>query len=285
MMPNTNPDHIVLNTLAEAVRFFCRHLVSLSGWYQTIDSDGNPTGQEQFFSYSGFVISIQGVWNFVTAGHILVDLEEHLQNKTIKVRKYVLVDKFGPDAKSHDPIPFDYENAPKLPVHDIELGLDFGLVMLSPMYRGLLIANGIVPVSEEKWKNIPDDLLNQYIMIGLPQELIQTRVVKERENSKIIGSVAPAGIGIERLDIAPDDMQKTKYPRFVGKLGQVDKSLVNDISGMSGGPIIGFNKQWNQYWIVAVQSSWLPERRITFGCLVSVLAQLVDEMLTGPEPQ
>jgi hypothetical protein len=255
VISNTNPDHIVLNTLAEAVRFFCRHLVSLSGWYQTIDPNGNPTGQERFFSYSGFVISIQGVWNFVTAGHILIDLEQHLQNKTIKVRKYVLVDKFGPDAKSHDPIPFDYEKTPKLPVLDDEAGLDFGLIMLSPHYRNLLRANGIVPVLEEKWKNIPNDLLSKYIMIGLPQELIKTRVVGKKGNPRIIGSVAPVGIGIERLDFPPDDIPKTKYPRFVGKLGDAAIPSVSDINGMSGGPIIGFNKEWNQYWIVAVQSS------------------------------
>jgi hypothetical protein len=258
--------------------------VSLSGWYHPLDSDGKPIGQEQFFSYSGFPISIHGVWNFVTAGHILVDLEQHLQNRTIKVNRYVLVDRFGPDATSHDPIPFDYEKTPKLPVHDEALGLDFGLVMLRPLYRGLLMANGIVPVTEAKWRNIPDDLLSRYIMVGLPQELIRTRLIGGQGNSRIIGSVAPAGIGLERLDLPPDDIPKTKYPRFVGRLGEAVDSSVSDISGMSGGPIIGFNREWNQYWIVAVQSSWLPQRRIAFGCLVSVFANLVDEWLMGSEP-
>ncbi len=282
-MFNADPNHKVFNTLEEAVRFFCRHLVSLSGWYQAVNSDGIPFGQTHFFSYSGFVISIQGVWNFVTAGHILLDLEEQLEKKTIKVHEYVLVDRFAPGAKSPDPIPFDYAKAHKLPVYDEEAGLDFGLIILSRYYCDLLKANGIVPVIEENWKNIPDELSDKYVMLGLPQQLIKTRVVSKIGKSGVVGSVSPAAVAIERLHELPDDILATNYPRFIGKFYDA-KYQIEDITGMSGGPIIGFNKEWSNYWIVAVQSSWLPQRKITFGCLVSVFAQLVDDWLSGPEP-
>src|SRR5688572_10310853 len=191
MMPNHEPDR-VFHTLREAVRFFCRHLVSLSGWYRVVDSDGIPFGETRFFSYSGFIISIYGVWNFVTAGHILTELEQHLENKTIKVNNYVLVDRFGPDAKSSQPVPFDYANAAKLPVYDETAGLDFGLIVLSSYHCNLLKANGVVPVLEENWKNIPVELSDKYIILGLPQQLINSRVVNEQGNSRVIGSVSPA---------------------------------------------------------------------------------------------
>lgn len=89
MKPDDKPER-VFNTLQEAIRFFCRHLVSLAGWYQLVDAD-----------------------------------------------------RFAPDAKSTQPIPFDYSNTAKLPVVDREAGLDFGLILLSRYYRNLLEADGV----------------------------------------------------------------------------------------------------------------------------------------------
>jgi hypothetical protein len=270
----------VLNTLEEAVRFFCRHLVSLSGWYQPIDAKGKTTGETQFFSYSGFIISFKGVWNFVTAGHVLDELEQNLSDKTIKVSEFVLVDKFGLDSKSSLPIPFDYINAPKLPVYDKKAGLDFGLVILSPIYRGLLRANGIVPVTEEDWKNQPDEFSEKYIMLGLPQQFIKSKIIGSKSDERVIGSVVPAAISLTRLNEDLIDIPKTDYPRFIGKLPDKDY-LIEDITGMSGGPIIGFNKTLDRYWIVAIQSSWLSERRITFGCPIPIFAKIVEDLINS----
>lgn len=282
MMASPDPNK-VFKTVDDVVRFLCRHLVSLSGWYQTVNSDGASLGEDKFFSYSGFIISYQGAWNFVTAGHILEDLEQKIQNKNIKVREFMLVDKFGPDATSPYSIPFDYANAPKIYINNKEEGLDFGLVILRANYCDLLKKNGIVSVLEENWKTIPDELADNYVMLGLPQQLIKTMAVTDNGNTRMAGSVAPAAVGIERLYEIPDGVSITKYPRFIGKLA--DKGYVlENIDGMSGGPIIGFSKEWNRYWIVAVQSSWLSERRINFGCLVSVFANIIDEWLMGPEP-
>src|SRR5258706_13101672 len=106
----------------EFVRFFSRHLVSLAGWYRAINPEGEDYGQTQFFSYSGFILSIRGMWCLATAGHILSDLEQHLGNASIQVTKYALLDDFGPNVISHDPIPFDYVKAPKFFIDNKEAG-------------------------------------------------------------------------------------------------------------------------------------------------------------------
>ncbi len=271
------------DSLQELVRFFCRHLVSLSGWYQIMNSDGVPSGEDKFFSYSGFIISIQGVWNFVTAGHILEDLEQKISSKNIKVREVMLVDKFGPNAVSQYSIPFDYTHAPKLFMNDEEEGLDFGLVILRPNYCDLLKANSIVPVLEENWKSIPDEFANNYVMLGLPQQFIQTMAIRDNGSKRMAASVAPAAVGIKRLYQIPEGVSATKFPRFIGKLAD-SGYVLEDIDGMSGGPIIGFSQDWHRYWIIAIQSSWLRQRRINFGCLVSVFANLVDEWLKTSKP-
>jgi hypothetical protein len=82
---------------------------------------------------------------------------------------------------------------------------------------------------------------------------------------------------IDKLDDPPNDLQVTTYPRFVGKLS--DDLPLDTIKGMSGGPIFGFDQECSRYWIVAIQSSWLPERKITFGCPIRVFATIVEKML------
>src|ERR1051325_5227453 len=95
------------------VRFFSRHLVSLSGWYHATKPNTEEPDQLRFFSYSGFILSFNGLWCLATAGHILGDLEQHLRDGSIRVVRYMLLDDFGSNATSHDPIPFDYGRAPK----------------------------------------------------------------------------------------------------------------------------------------------------------------------------
>lgn len=265
--------------LQEVVRFFCRHLVSLSVWYQWVGTDNIPFGDLHFASYSGFVISIRGVWNFVTAGHILEDLERNIENKSIKIKNCVLVDKFGPDAVSQFSIPFEYNNAPKFFVNEKDAGLDFGLIILTAHYCDLLKANGVVPILEKDWKNIPDELQEKHVMLGLPRCLIKTKTAGKNEDMKLVSSVSPAAIGVERIY---DKTLEKDYPQFVGRLHQAGYTIEN-IDGMSGGPIIGFSKDWTRYWVVAIQSSWLPESRITFGCLVSVFTQIVEDFVSRSE--
>jgi len=46
--------------------------------------------------------------------------------------------------------------------------------------------------------------------------------------------------------------------------------------GMSGGPIFGFRHGPPMtYWVVAIQSSWLPSEGIVFGCPLPIMAELL----------
>jgi hypothetical protein len=266
----------------EFVHFFSRHLVSLSGWYYAASAKEEELRQPRFFSYSGFILSIHGLWCLATAGHILGDLEQHLKDRSIRVTRYTLLDDFGPNVISHDPIPFDYGRAPKYYINDREAGLDFALIGLGPYYQGLLQANGIVPVSEENWKKQHEVEFGKHMMIGLPQKLIEASTWRKQGVVHFEAFVYPMTIDIEKLYEAPAGMKETRYPRFIGKIGG-DLPL-DDISGMSGGPILGFSKEADKYWIVAIQSSWLSESKIVFGCPIPVIAELVEKMVAETTP-
>jgi len=200
------------------VRFFSRHLVSLSGWYHATSLTQEESGQLQFFSYSGFIVSFHGLWCLATAGHILEDLEQHLRERTLRVVSYALLDDFGPEVISHDPIPFDYGRAPKYYINNKEAGLDFALIGLSSYYQGLLQANGIVAISQENWEKQHEVDFGKYMMIGLPQKAIEASTSKSQGKVHFEAFVRPMTIDIEKLDELPEGTRETSYPRFIGKI-------------------------------------------------------------------
>jgi hypothetical protein len=55
---------------------------------------------------------------------------------------------------------------------------------------------------------------------------------------------------------------------------------LKSIAGMSGGPIFGFNfDPPTKYWVVALQSSWLPDEGVVYGCPLPTLAGIISEYL------
>ena len=263
MLDLTHTDNTLLK---EAFRFFCRHLVCLAGWAQRLDEQGNPKGDPGAFALSAFVLVIRGQWHLVTAGHAMEYIDEQVKAGKMKLLSSYLLAGFGPEVKSHQvakaPIFFDYEAMHRGYIH--QHGLDFALMDLGDYLRQHLEKNEIVPVREENWQ-VPLALKFDFcIMLGLPQEFVD------------IGEINPTMIPVEQLGELPSDIEQTPWPRFVGQLSQSFslKSLV----GMSGGPIYGFKRGTPiRYWIPAIQSGWLRDRKITFGCPVPLLAALADE--------
>ena len=258
------------------LQFFCRHLVSLCFTFQKLDDKNRTISEIIFDAFPGVIINIRGIFHFLTAGHILQDLDDALRKEKVIIHSSVLADTFGPGATSPQPIPFDFLNEPKFYIDNEEDGLDFGLIMLRPYYVRLLEKHGIIAIFEKNW--IYQDRLefHRYAMLGLPEEFISAIQSGSDQNLQTLGSVSPTLISLQKPAVQPENIKKTKYSRFVGQLNS-DIPL-KSIAGMSGGPIFGFNLNPPvRYWIVAIQSRWLKTRGITFGCPLPVLANLLTE--------
>jgi hypothetical protein len=260
------------------IRFMFRHFLSL-GWHvQPIDRQGNATGPSTGICTSGCLFEYRGLYSILTAGHVLKYIEkEFLKSGKYAVHGCCLLDSFGHEAVSKHPIPFVYEDAATFFIDDESEGLDFGLVSLSQYYLALIEKNGVVPIREENWRNQGQAQIEWYAMMGLPS--CHTKVTNQAVGGRSFTDygVSPTILRINRLDKAPADSRKTSYERFVGQIeGRVP---IGDIAGMSGGPIVGFGKSDGRdaYWVVAIQSGWLPRRRITFGCPVPTIGGLLDE--------
>ena len=129
---------------------------------------------------------------------------------------------------------------------------------MTQYYRNLLEANGIEPVTEQAWRKGLPRKCEFYVMIGVPSQLTDVQVDGGRANRT--SNVVWISIqSIENVDV-PDHMCKP-FPRFYGRLSKTLRceatgEILDDIDGMSGGPIIGFNRtQTGQllYWIVDTQ--------------------------------
>lgn len=250
------------------MRFFGRHLVALCVTYR---KKGSTDPSLRHTAYSCTLLRIDGYHFLLTAGHILSDLNQALMSNSIEVVQTVLRD--NPNSGNiHDlPIPFDLESAHMAFVD--EDGLDFGVILLRPHYIHLLDANGMVAISEENWVRQHTVKFDAHFILGFPEELTSTHVNTINE-----GLITSTMIPIERLDEPPGNLEPKRYSRFVAKLPE--NLGLDSVVGMSGGPILGFNlAPPMRYWVVALQSTWLRDRRLVFGCPIPILAPLLTDAL------
>lgn len=253
----------------EMLRFFCRHLVALSVTFE------RPDGTHGAEACSGFVISVRGRWFLVTAGHILIELFEHLPKC-----KNVVCDLYDAwqEGASQIGIPFPLLDSEHVEVDEHD-GLDVGLVKISEHHQRLLERNNIRAFDEHAWRDPPADMA-AYRLLGIPDELI-----KRTDGARRIQGVRVAFLHAAKVD--PPPQMKVPVPCFYGKLAPqiVDRDSgmsLDSIKGLSGGPIFGF-KEDGRYWVVAVQSMWDRALRVIRGPLMSEIGVGLDAFLFPPK--
>ena len=112
------------------LEFFCRHLVSLCVTYEHQNATSSPRGAVA--AYAGTILCIRGMACFLTAGHIVRQLQKVIQaSDLITIHSAVLADTFGWKRVSDHPIPLDLVHAPRFFIDDDDEGLDFGLIALN----------------------------------------------------------------------------------------------------------------------------------------------------------
>lgn len=250
------------------VKLMSRHFVALSFDYQTFNDDGSLF-HEGVNAFSGFIMEFHDRWYWTTAGHCFTETDKLIKSGRIKIHGPQLVDYFGINAKYGHVIPFWYEPGDAVLVNDPYLGLDFGLIPLPDLIRANLQTNDIIPITRANWAKQKELTFSLYKILGFPVGTVSET------------GLCPTLVTIERLDDSEID---AKYADswFVGRvhpeIGEIN------IEGMSGGPIYGFRKrndgQWS-YHVVALQSWWLPDSRITFGCSVPMFAEEVHKVIEG----
>ncbi len=246
------------------VRFFSKHLVPISITYER---DGN----EIVDIVTCFVLSVSGHWFLVTAGH-WKEWINHRKNDGYQIIKCYLIDTLGEKPKHEEPIPFVYDDKTIIPLSE-EKEFDYGIVHLSLYYRQLLEKNGIRALDEEVWKKQPSEC-DLYFLLGVPAMLVNQMV--DSEYVRIVTTLHK----VDRLEQRPKKFTETDVPLFYGQIAIGEG--VTDITGMSGGPIIGLKEKEDgqfKYWLIALQSTWLSDSKYIKGCQTKILGDYLEDLI------
>lgn len=254
------------------LRYFGRHLVALC----VASRQGKEASR--FTAYSGTLVRVDDTVLWLTAGHIIRELECVLSSSEITIEESVLADAFGESFISEVPVPIDLRTSPRF-YRDEDKGLDFGAIVLHPNHVRLLIKNGVSILEEVNWIRQHTVSFEGYMMLGLPAEFTSREL---RDDG--LASVSPAMITVRRLEREPDGRDSVP-PRFVAQI--VDPIPLSSVVGMSGGPVFGFAHVEGRmrYWIVALQSAWDKTNRTIFACPLPVFAPLLTDWVRAYNAQ
>ncbi len=266
---------------AKVLSFFCRHLIGI-GWYEgTVDENGEFTSEPVFYGASGFLLQSHEntrTYSLVTAGHVLRDHDARMRAPNMATRQPSLFDIWGPNSKCSERIPFDLFDAPVLGNYDKEEGIDFAVVALPELVLRIL-GQTTIPFTKRNWNHQDDITFDFFAMLGLPNEEAEQVRYKADGIESITTFQNPVLLFVEPCEL-PATVKPSVQPQFAARIDpRVD---IKSIVGMSGGPILGFRKNADgqlAYWPVAIQSRWLPDRRIVIGSFLPPLAAGIEEWI------
>lgn len=242
-----------------------RHFVSLSCVQQP------PGKDENVIVFSGFLAGFEEEWLFITAGHILRDVEKAVADgSTFDVWR--LGDDTARGKYQGIAIPFDFNPAEWLAIYNENIGVDYASVVLRPIYRQALEAGGAQPLPRQAWGS-HESKHDYWALLGVPSETVsydaKTIIAAKTKTLVLAPAESPTG---------PSD--KDEY-RFYAKLVGDSVTAVDNVDGMSGGPIFAIqaiNNIWH-YSAIGVQSGWFPSSRILIACPFISFASLLSDVL------
>jgi hypothetical protein len=278
----TNPNRELHDAITDR---FCRHIVSLA-WIDVprrVDLEQARLGLEQCIT-TGFVVSVRNVWFLVTAGHILIDREKRLAELRRPIRTH-LIDGLASKTNT-TPIPFDLASAQKWVFDDA--GLDFAVILLSPLYVAQLFAGGVIPISEDGWRHTPETPAHRYV-VGFPTILKRTQKHLGLHETGVESITNLISLPLYHVSEIPEQLVQNSSNRIYGHIPcgvvkQLDGSetVVDDIDGLSGGPIVDLYRAPDNkmvYSVVGIQNSWLGPKRVVAGTRLRPILEAIDTLV------
>src|SRR5665213_2251271 len=190
--------------------YFSRGIVSL-GWFdQTGPRADENEGNGRLFTVSAFVVSVQGIWFLMTAGHVIDGIEQAIAAGQ-KLTSFHIDDNWSGRKVPDNTFAFDYARSNKFFINDPKSQADYGAIWLTD-YTRTMLEGRIQPFDETDWRMLPNDFdqFERYVICGFPAQLLSNKVVDECVHST-------KGLAIFELDkVDPPTHIKSSFPRFYG---------------------------------------------------------------------
>lgn len=239
-----------------------------------INWENVDTGKRQPRVYSGFFMGHRDYFFWVTAGHVIHEIQALLANPKFRVKEARLRDGRPLSDKFASSVPVSIEADQMLGIdaetEEEAFGLDFGILRLSPLvFAGLLSNPGTLFLpAEDSLGGGMEQAAGLYV-IGAPGERV-------RRASSIDVQFEIHCLPVRLLSNAPAELRQ--FPRSLyGKLVDLgpDNDPMNSIVGMSGGPVFAVEYRTEEefgFRLVGIQSSWhRPTRQIRVSSIVDVI--------------
>jgi hypothetical protein len=221
---------------------------------------------------SCFVLDAEGAWFLITAGHVIADIKAVLEAGN-SVSNFVLYDRLAGNSFPLG-VTFSFSVDDWAFVHVEEEGSDYAAMELIGIVRAGLERGGVTALQENTWGDQPFDQYPLWALVGLPRGSFKVLNPDQAQINLHLAPLAPA--------VAPDPARALPDHRVYAKLLDIvseGSKPVADIAGMSGGPVFAIRQHGDQlrYWVIGIQSGWLPASRIVYFCPIGFFAGCLRE--------
>ena len=251
--------------------FLYRHLVGICWVTRAVGFDGEERGNPDALCATAVAVESNGHWYLVTAGHIVKLIEQQARDASLRITGATLFNAWAqPGRLTQCPLPIDLYQMKSCWKYDRGEGIDFGMMLLGGEHVRVLRSRGTVPFLVHQIGVPSGRDVEQYWLLGLPEELQET-----------VPATSAAGCS---LDLEPNVFRvftrdnpgcffDTDRPRFFADVpAQV---LLNDMNGMSGGPLFAFTRGETamEGCVAGLQSGWNSELRVIVASPASVFLE------------
>lgn len=236
-------------------------------------------------SATGFLIRVKNSVLWITAGHVLRQIEEDPPKVGRRIIKFALADGLHPSAINNDPVPFRFADLPRFRIENEEYGLDYAAIPIPRHEWRLLRANGTEAIPYRLW-GAPNHRFDLLCLAGVPVSHRSVELSRRPSGGNFAFSLGCPLLPLLPMDEPPYCLRKGSprvYGRILG-LGQSDDASIpplTDINGLSGGPVFGIRLQGDvmSWRLLGVQSEWAPESQVIAACPIRPFAREVVRRL------
>jgi|GEM_PF-1014122 len=272
----------------DMLKHLSRHLVAIF-WIHA-RSEPIPTPQSTDEAYdarqsmaTGFLLSVDGTWFVITAGHVLAQIEQSIASPRRLVKANIR-DACHIDGNVEHVV-FPLSDVPRLRVDRSHAGVDYGAILVPPHYARLIDRVGSGPVTEDGVAS-PEDEFHIMALLGFPRETQQVKIRREGTTMHFHTDFGTPLLPVLRTDTPPQLLIKesTRVYGQILSMESVSRGVrLSDIDGMSGGPLFGLTLEDDgvRYRLIGVQSGWDGRTKTIAACPIQPLVVPLGNKLSG----
>lgn len=241
--------------------------------------------QYKQYLYTGFPLLYQSQLIWVTAGHVVKNIEEVLASDH-KINLIKWADSCNISGAETVPVTRKNLNFYNVSKFDIGFALVDGLDALAIQHN-----DRSKILNERMWRSLHTSDPEGYFLVGYPQEfgeIIETPVSYQRSDFSF--KIDLACLPAERIDYRPESQVSDFWNdpnAFYAKIlpySDVDGNQPESVVGMSGAPLLAVERDLQgriRYQLIGVQSSWKKDERLIRVEPIWRLVEAIDVVVSN----